>query len=137
MKKIKRYIPMLGFIVIILFLTFQSQENTTYFSDLVQNICRNVLSDTSSRWATDRHWFRTLFHLPLYFILGVLACKSVQNIYVAIGICGFIGITDETIKIFLPTREFGGIDLIFDALGFMSGIGVVYIFSLLKRTLFQ
>jgi VanZ family protein len=113
--------------VIIAVLTLQSPEATLRLSGGMQRFAKNMLPDASSRWTIDMHWFRTLLHLPLYFLLGCAVGYSVRGFWQAAGICSVIALADETLKIFLPTREFQAIDLGFDAIGFLMGIGIVFL----------
>ena len=46
--------------------------------------------------------------------------------------CGF-GALDELIKIVLPTREFGGVDLIKDFIGVWVAVVIVYLVSYLVK----
>ena len=95
----------------------------------------NILPDASGRWTVDMHWFRSLLHMPLYFILGTVVGFAVQNFWAATGICFLASVVDETLKIFLPTREFQAMDIGFDAIGFIVGIGLISLFRCLKKTL--
>ena len=50
------------------------------------------------------------------------------------GVIGCVfGLIDETIKIFLPTREFGAVDLVKDFIGVWVGLAIVYLVSYLGR----
>ncbi len=51
----------------------------------------------------------------------------------SVGICAIVAIADEMLKIFLPTREFGAVDLIFDTVGFLLGIAIVFFIKMLFK----
>ncbi len=131
---IKRIIPIFIVFFIIMFLTTQSREDTLRLSGAMREFFKTLMHDTTSRWTYDMHWFRTLMHLPLYFLLGCVTNCSIRNIPKSAGICLLIALADETLKIFLPTREFGTVDVCFDIIGFMIGIVVsVLIRNIMKR----
>ena len=100
----------------------------------MQSFVKAIIPNASGRWTMDMHWFRTLLHLPLYFLLGCVAGYSVRIFWKAVGICGAAALADETLKIFLPTREFQAIDLGFDAIGFLIGIGIVFLLRRLRQS---
>lgn len=110
----------------VLFLTFQGPTQTTY------------LSETVREWVGykgDSVHFRSDVHYVEYFIVGlVMAVFGVVRgwkawIPGALG-CGF-GALDETIKIALPTREFGMADLVKDFVGVWVCVAIVYGVSLI------
>ncbi len=84
-----------------------------------------VLSVVDAPWARNMKMFRTILHAPLYFFLGLSVAFYVRRFWKSVGICSLVAVMDETLKIFLPTREFGALDLLFDAVGFLIGIGIV------------
>ncbi len=110
-----------------MFLTTQSREDTLRLSGATREYFKSLIPDSTSRWTYDMHWFRTLMHLPLYFLLGTITYFSLHNILKSAGICLIISLMDETVKIFLPTREFGTVDVFFDIIGFTVGILVVFL----------
>ena len=66
-------------------------------------------------------------------VVGVFGIERGWKIWIpgVLG-CGF-GALDETIKIFLPTREFGAVDLVKDCIGVWVGLAIVYLVSYLGR----
>ncbi len=118
---------------LIAFLTLQSPDDTLSLSGGMQRLGKALFPNATGRWAIDMHWFRTIMHLPLYFVLGCAVEYAVLRFWKAIGICFVIALADETLKIYLPTREFQAIDLVFDAIGILIGIGVVLLFRWLRQ----
>lgn len=134
---IKRFWLIIFVLAIIAFLTFQSHEETLRLSYGMQYYFKLIIPNASGRWTVDMHWFRTLLHVPLYFVLGISAGFCIKNSWKAIGICSLVALSDETLKIFLPTREFQAIDLGFDAIGFLMGIVVVLLLRQIKRVILK
>ena len=123
--RIRKLFPIVIMLIIIAILTMQSPSETLSVSGGLQNFCKAIVPNASGRWATDMHWFRSLLHLPLYFMLGIITAFSFTRPWVSALICSVVAIADETFKVFLPTREFEGRDIAFDAIGFLVGIGLV------------
>lgn len=132
-KNVKRLLPVIIMLILIAFLTLQSPEETLSLSGGMQRFLKALFPDATGRWTIDMHWFRTLLHLPLYFLLGIVVCLKVPKFWRAVGICSIVALADEIFKIFLPTREFGALDLIFDAIGFLAGISLVMIIRWIRR----
>ncbi len=124
-KRIRQILPIVMMLIVITVGTTQPPSETISVSKGLQDLCKELIPNVSGRWATDMHWFRSLLHLPLYFMLGIIAAFSFRKVWVSLGICSFIALADETLKIFLPTREFEVRDIIIDAIGFLVGIGLV------------
>ena len=103
----------------VLFLTLQGPEETTALSESV----RKWIGYQGSGAA-----FRSDVHLIEYFIVGlaviglarILGWKLWTGVLFA---CAF-GLLDEGIKILLPTREFGMVDLVKDFFGVFAALGV-------------
>ena len=74
--------------------------------------------------------FRSDFHLIEYFVLGVVIAVFFKAMTWSPWIAGIagccFGLAEETIKIFLPTREFGSVDLIKDFIGVWVAVAIVY-----------
>ncbi len=132
---IKRILPILIAFLVIMILTMQSREDTMRLSGATREYFKSLIPDSTSRWTYDMHWFRTLMHLPLYFLLGTITYFSLHNILKSAGICLFISLMDETVKIFLPTREFGTVDVFFDIIGFMAGIMVAFLIRYFAKSI--
>ncbi len=124
-KRIRQFLPIAIMLIVIILGTTQSPSETISASRGLQDLCKEIIPNASGRWATDMHWFRSLLHLPLYFMLGIIVAFSFSKVWVSVGVCSIIALADETLKIFLPTREFEVRDIIFDAIGFLVGIGLV------------
>lgn len=102
-------------IVGIFYLTLQAPDET---------IC---LSNTVSEWLkklglhTDSHALRSNAHLVEYFLLGIVLTLLGRSMgwktWRAIAIGCACGVVDECLRIFLPTREFDGGDLLKDFVG--------------------
>lgn len=93
----------------------------------------DVSSMDVPRWAMDGHWFRTLAHIPEYFLLGTSVAIAFSNKKLCLVICVLVGLLDELVKIWLPGREFDPIDLCFDIIGAATGIAFVAIIVLVIR----
>ncbi len=66
-------------------------------------------------------------------MLGIVAAFSFRRMCVYIGVCSIIAMADETLKFFLPTREFEARDIILDAIGFLVGIGLVSFYKNIRN----
>jgi VanZ family protein len=106
----------------------QSPNETISVSVGLQDFCKSIIPNASGRWATDMHWFRSLLHLPLYFMLGIITAFSFTRPWVSVLVCSAVALADETFKIFLPTREFEIRDIALDAIGFLVGIGLIILY---------
>lgn len=124
LKKVVSGLVLLAVVCGVLFLTFQGPHETFSFSETVR------------MWAAKMGYirgsleFRSDFHLIEYFVLGVVIAVFFKVLKWRLWIAGIagccFGLVEETIKIFLPTREFGGIDLIKDFIGVWVAVGLVY-----------
>lgn len=118
---------LLAVIALNLFLTLQSQEGTVRLSEGVRHWVEQFGHNS------DFHTFRSNAHIIIFFVLGVVLglfgkqakWKSWQIII--IGCC--IGLLDEGLKIFLPTREFDLIDLFKDCIGIIAATGLLAVLS--------
>ena len=119
-------------IALVFFLTFQGPRETISLSEMVR------------AWAIrlgyngDPLKFRSDFHIVEYFVVGIASAIFAKGMNWRAWIPGIfastIGLLDETIKIFLPTREFSGIDLLKDFCTVWAAILVVSLISnLMKR----
>ena len=127
-KRLRQLLPIAIMLMIIAISTMQSPNETISVSVGLQDFCKSIIPNASGRWATDMHWFRSLLHLPLYFMLGIITAFSFRRPWVSVLICSVVALADETFKIFLPTREFEIRDIALDAVGFLVGIGLFVLY---------
>lgn len=115
-EKCKKFIStvfLLFVLVILLFLAFQSATDSYKLSDQIMDWLgtRNIKGST----------FRTYVHIPGYLIIGLALLffgkthKLPLWIMIAIGL--FLGFAEETLKGFVPTRDFDWMDIGMDAVG--------------------
>lgn len=121
-KKTLYGILLLAVIALNLFLTLQPTEDTVKLSESFR------LWLEQFGYHTDFHTFRSNAHLIVFFVIGAaLTLFGLANrwkwwqILVAGLIIGFL---DEGLKFFLPTREFGLIDLLKDCIGVFTAFCV-------------
>ena len=121
-------------IVMILFFTFQNPHASYELSMSVRDWL--TYHGIDIEYAT----LRTNAHLVEYFILGVALAMFAKVrgykwwIPMVIG-CG-VGVLDETVKILLPGREFGGGDMVRDFVGVGIAVTCVCV-SFDKRMLYR
>ncbi len=127
-KRLRQLLPIAIMLMIIAISTMQSPNETISVSVGLQDFCKSIIPNASGRWATDMHWFRSLLHLPLYFMLGIITAFSFTRPWVSVLVCSAVALADETFKIFLPTREFEIRDIALDAIGFLVGIGLIILY---------
>lgn len=115
---------LLCFVIIsVLVLACQTPEQTFAVSETVRGWVSKI---GYTRGALE---FRSDVHLVEYFVVGValasfaIAMKWRPWIAGIAGCC--FGLMEETIKIFLPTREFGPVDLIKDFVGIWVAVILV------------
>lgn len=124
----------LGMIVLlvlltVLFLTFQGPEDTVSLSEKVRSIAVNLGYTGSLKQ------FRSDIHMVEYFGVGltvalffhVMGWKKWVGALIALS----FGLMDETIKIYLPTREFEGIDFVKDIVGVGVAFGIFMVVYLI------
>ena len=82
------------------------------------------------------HGIRSNAHLPLYFVFGLILSLYGRESgwrWRMILIAGAaVGLADEVLKIFLPTREFDLIDLIKDWIGVGTAACVIWLIQKVK-----
>lgn len=119
-KKVSAVFLLLA-VAMVLFFTFQDAEGTTRLSEAV----RTWLEGHGLK--TESHALRSNIHILEYLVVGfaVLAFGASQDwkITTSLLVCGAIALLDETLKIWLPTREFDVVDLVKDFVGI--GIAIV------------
>lgn len=114
----------IAMIVGIMYLTFQTPEQTTNLSETVRIWLKNL------GWEMTPKEIRSNAHIPLFFFLGfavflfgyVIGWKWYLSLFVALGVAFF----DEGLKMILPTREFEFFDLIKDYIGIVIA-GVLFL----------
>ena len=131
MKKNKTIAAIIFVIIIfcVFFLTFQGPKDTI------------ALSTKFHEWFTrfgykgDLIQFRSDIHFIEYFIVGLSIAYFFQtiekNIWLGALISCCIGIIDETVKIFLPTREWGSVDLVKDFLGVLLATLIIFFMNII------
>lgn len=126
----------------ILFLTTQNiQDNakiSEYFREWLVEVYEKAGLDSSAAWWNDKLAVRRLGHILEYGLLGLASgvafCDSHRGVIKAVGLCLIISILDQIIKIFVPVRHFDIVDIGFDLIGAVIGIGITTgIIRLLKR----
>lgn len=110
----------------VVFLTLQGPEETIALSERV----RQWIGYQGPSAA-----FRSDVHLVEYFIVGLVIIGSARMLgwkrWVAVLFACAFGLLDEGIKVLLPTREFGMVDLVKDFFGVFAALGV---WSLAERS---
>ena len=124
MRKILTVMLLLIVAGAVLYLTFQSPQETTSLSEAFREKAMLI------GYKGDSIRFRSDIHLVEYFIVGIAVAVFGIVMKYPIWIpgvmgCGF-GLIDECIKILLPTREFDAVDLIKDCAGVWLAVAVVY-----------
>ncbi len=108
-------------------LTFQSSEGTMMLSESTRKLLATMGLKMSGQS------LRSNVHIIMYLLLGaalVLFGRSVRwKPWMTILIGCAIGLMDESVKVFLPGREFDIIDLMKDYLG----IGIANLIWLIRR----
>ena len=127
----------------ILFLTTQNiQDNAKIsegFREGLIKLCDEIGIDNRGAWWNDKLAVRKLGHILEYGLLGLASgvafCDSHRlSVVKAVGLCLIISIIDQTIKIFVPVRHFDIVDIGFDLIGAVIGIGITTGFiRILKR----
>ncbi len=99
----------------VLYLTLQGPKETTQLSGGLKAWLFNTFG-----WDIDEHTLRSNVHLVEYFGVGLALALFTRSMgwkhwamAACIAGCAF-GLFDETLKIFLPTREFDAVDLVKD-----------------------
>lgn len=96
-------------------------------------------TDGSGAWWNDKLAVRRLGHILEYGLLGMASaiafCESHRlSVVKAVGLCLIISILDQIIKILVPVRHFDVIDIGFDLVGAVIGIGItIGLMRLMKR----
>lgn len=114
-----------------IFLLLQSAEDTVALSNMVREWFKKVGYNRSHLE------FRSDVHIIEYFIIAIAMITFGFSMkwkwYVAPLLTNVLGLTEEIAKIFLPTREFGVVDLLKDCIGTWVAILFVYGIILIKK----
>lgn len=124
-------IIVLAMIAGILYLTFQSPEQTTQLSETVRIWLKNL------GWEMTPKEIRSKVHIPIYFLLGIVIFLFGHAMkwkwYVSVLLAISIALLDEGIKVFLSTREFDLMDLLNDFLGIGISSLLIGLFFMIRR----
>ena len=115
---------------LIFFLTFQSKLDTEAVSGKFQGMLMSFFENGYiPEWVNNMIFLRAFAHFPLYFFLSVCAFTSFylygmtlgRSLAISLVLSSCIGLLDETVKIFIPGREFDIVDWVIDIAGIISG----------------
>ena len=135
--KVKSLLPFVFVIFaagIILFLTFQSQPDTSEISRKFQRILVSFYGRGNiPAWVRNMTFLRAFAHTPLYFFLSISAFTSFylygitfrRSLLIALILSCCVGLADESIKIYIPGREFDLVDWMLDVAGIITGICII------------
>ena len=130
-KKLITGILLILVLLMVLFLALQGPKETTDLSNSVRQWFMKLgYKGTSVQFRSDVH--------PIeYFIVGfavILFCKTMGwKPWIGLIAACLFGLLEETVKIFLPTREFGPADVLKDFIGAGIAFGVIMICVMLKN----
>lgn len=118
-------------ILMILLLTLQNGTDSASLTTGFQAFCIRVAGllglDTANPELNSFYLFRKIGHLIEYFILGLFCGNYLRNhrIWWSLGTCAVISFLDQTLKNYLPGREFDPTDFPFDIAGYVIGIVLI------------
>ena len=113
------------YIILIFFLTFQGENETEALSDGVNSYVQNI------GIIMPAHELRSWVHIPMYFELGIFLFLFFISMSwklrwgIVLGL--LVGLVDEFVKLFLPTREFDFFDLIRDFIGVAIAFFILFL----------
>lgn len=142
-KKVKICVAWIVVGIIVLFiygLTLQTIEQTSDLTNATRQIVISTAKKsgierevTITKWWANTDVLRKLAHIVEYFLLG-LAVNSASNLSFRKSpiiktqvICFVVSFTDQIMKRFVPRREFDGLDLILDVIGYTSATFVLWL----------
>ena len=126
-------------IAVIFFLTFQSQPDTSEISGKFQSILAGIFGEGYiPEWVKSMSFLRAFAHVPLYLFLSLSSFASFYLYGVAFGrsllisliLSSCVGLADESIKIYIPGREFDLVDWTLDVAGIISGLCIILMISI-------
>ena len=135
------FVPAVIIVTAVMLLTFQSPEASEGLSIKFQNILKAFWGNENYPvWVADMKLLRAFAHVFLYIPVSMGIYYATKHFtvswpkaaFAAFTISCAIGLADETIKMYLPGREFDFADWTLDIIGIMTGI----VFSLLCRKFF-
>ena len=130
-KSLLPFVFVIFAVCVIFFLTFQSQPDTSAVSGKFQSILESLFGyGNVPEWVKSMSFLRAFAHVPLYLFLGLSAYASFRlygltvkrTIVIAFLLSACVGLADESIKIFIPGREFDLVDWVLDVTGILAGI---------------
>ena len=117
---------------IMLFLTLQSRDGTREVSGWIRQQLRAYYRTwrNTPQWVRETSVLRSMLHIPEYFVLGAilyLLWRSLDRGILAAGLitvacAAGIGLAEEGLKLFLPTRHFDALDWLRDILGAAAAV---------------
>lgn len=113
---------------IIGFLTVVNKGNMTLSETCrywVVDLYRKLGFNPDGRWWNSMPHFRKIGHVIEYFLLGISSRIMVEKACSSLVVCAVVSVLDQLLKIVIPLRHFDSTDLIFDAIGYMVGVGLV------------
>lgn len=132
MKLILRFVPLILVIAIIGGLTMQDTTANVNLSEKCRVITVRVAEkydiETEGVWWNEPGNFRKVAHTVEYFFLGMTVCFAVRWFGVSVILCAMISIGDQMLKRYIPIRHFDMTDLPFDAVGYVAGVMVMFVF---------
>ena len=143
-KARKRLIISLVFVLITLcilfYLTFQTPDDTVALSERVGHL---PVVDDFLNWVgafvdwSVRQWAHVFEFLIIGMCVSIFYACATTNIgtmmVLALLTCVCISLCDQTVRIFIVGRHFDSFDLVLDALGYVSAIGIVSICRVIYR----
>lgn len=126
-----RFIPLILSIAIIIGFTTQDTAENVNISEkcrtAVVSIAEKMNIETNGVWWNNPGNFRKIAHTVEFFFLGITVCFAFRWFWLSLIICGFASVGDEMLKQFIPLRHLDYSDLPFDAVGYITGILLMYI----------
>lgn len=121
---------------LIMFFTFQNTQKSGELSELILQYCTRFVDAAGLKFIKVNQiapFIRKLAHTAEYFLLGVASMLLFRDhpkgFLKAAALCAVISLADQTIKGFLPGREFDWTDFPFDIAGYTAGAAIVLLFG--------